>query len=77
MLGQIGQRLSNDHFLIRVVLPAPGMSADRGRPTRPAVIDRFRVPVRSAAPTGAGGSSDTCMRCIRTQVKGEDLGGGS
>jgi len=44
------------------------MSPDRGRPTRPAVIDRFRVPVRSPAPTGAGGSSDAAMRLIRTHV---------
>jgi hypothetical protein len=73
MLGKVGQRLPDDHLGIRAVLPAPGMSPDRGRPTRPAVIDRFRVPVWSAAPTGAGGSSDAAVRRIRTHVLGSCL----
>jgi hypothetical protein len=39
MLDQIRQRLPNDHLVVRVVFPAPGMPADRRRPT----LVNFRI----------------------------------
>ena len=50
MLDQIRQRLPNDHLVIRIVFPAPGMPAGRRRPTRPTMLGGLRVPVRCAAP---------------------------
>ena len=67
MLDQIRQRLPNDHLVVRVVFPAPGMSADRRRPTRPTMLGRLRVPIRHAAP--AAGRRDTTMRLIRTYIR--------
>ena len=66
VLHQIRQRLPNDHLVIRIVFPAPGMPADRRRPTRPTMLGRLRVPIRRAAPTA--GRRDTTMRCSRTHV---------
>ena len=66
VLHQIRQRLPNDHLVIRIVFPAPGMPADRRRPTRTTMLGRLRVPVRRAPPTA--GRRDTTMRRSRTDV---------
>ena len=67
MLDQIRQCLPNDHLVISVVFPTPGMPADRRRPTRPTMLGRLRVPVRRAAPTA--GRRDTTTRSSRTHVR--------
>jgi len=67
VLDQIRQRLPNDHLVVRVVFPAPGMPADRRRPTQTTMLGRLRVPIRRAAPTA--GRRDTTMRCSRTHVR--------
>jgi hypothetical protein len=61
LVGQIGQRLPNDHLVVRVVFPASGVPADRGRPARPAVLGR------SASWQGAPpGERDTTVRAHET-----------
>lgn len=63
LVGQIGQRLPNDHLVVRVVFPASGVPADRGRPARPAVLGR------SASCQGAppGDAIPPCGPMKRTQ----------